>query len=264
MPLLIVSGMPSLAKKELFLGLVETFSREYSLVVVGQERIGVDSREEVSVLKAAVQNKLSMDVLVAVYAPLHMKSLRYELASLARNCSMDMAHVYYRGEFGEGGELKELEVQQACLQGSAGLGLGWEFIRVDPNGEKESVVVMQRIFEKPRDGDRWDRPCLTVGLVDERMKAVVAEEVASVIKKTKKKRVSATKLIPQLDDAKYLTKVKEVINQVMDEWKQKEVVPLGVSRQAERDFLASIKMNPPQLPEVNRIFREYLEKYLHN
>ncbi|OAG31541.1 protein KTI12 [Nematocida displodere] len=250
MPLLIVSGLPSPGKKAFFLSLLDLVGKSAQVLVIAQNAVGVSVREEVSRIKSLVSNRLSTDTLVAVYAPLHIKSLRYELSSIACNLKMTMVHVFYRGEHLPGGEVQRSDLPRETD----------EMALVAPKGPSESFAIVQKVFETPRASDKWDAPVFTAMSPD--AFGVAAEKVSLVLSTAQKRRTSCTKLIPRTIDQGYLTKTKEAIDAIISEKKKQEFISLKRIRQVEADFLHAVKVNPPPLESIPRVFSEFLDEFL--
>ncbi|KAI5171681.1 protein KTI12 [Nematocida sp. LUAm3] len=252
MSLLLLSGMPSEEKKKMLLFLLSSHKDTQDVLLVLQHAVGLSTREELSRIRAAVQNKLSPNMLMILYAPLHMKSIRYEISSIARNTGSTFAHIHYSGPYADNGEI--LDDDLLMLPEHA-------IVRIEPEGEAESFSVLQRIFESPRAADKWDTPCCVFSKPG--AEAYALERMTAALSQGKKQRVSSSKIIPLLSDTKYLEKIKEEIDGVIEEYKQKEDISLSTTRQIERDFLNSIRISPPSIKNVRSIFSEYLQKYLH-
>lgn len=263
MSLLIVSGMPSPGKKQLFLSLVEgivrikginTENNQNKTVVVVQNDVSVRMQEEVSRVKAAVQHGLGNGSDVLVYAPMHVKSLRYEvMSSIARNSEQGVAHVYYEGMYEPGGEIEGKEVQE--------ISRSVVFVGVTGFREKESYKTVQEIFEIPRGRDKWDAPCFIC--TSPGQSEYVLEAATPLLQGQMKKRVSASKIIPQPLQQAYLDQVKSKIDKILQKHKETEDIPLKQERKIENEFLRSIKMCPPPLDKIEDVFSAYLREYLN-
>jgi len=246
MPLFVLSGMPCEEKAALFVRLVSELEKRYPVQVVLQNAVGENTREETSRIKAEVANRTRKDVLVAVCAPLHIKSIRYEIFSAAKNVQMEMCHVYYKGEDRRAKELKKEDFSGET-----------EVTEISVEGKAESSEVLKRIFEVPKKSDTWDFPTASVSSAD--VTEALLEEVQAALEKQQKKRVSSTKLFPQKVDQGYVGRIKEEIAKVIAEEKEKRYLPLRVAREAELNFLGCIRTNPPDLSHARAIFKKFLE-----
>lgn len=293
MPLLIVSGLPSPQKKALFHSLLSGLIKKYkglekkedadaicpgpirsnskiehkieqkdssvdSFLVILQNTVSVDAKEETAKMRSIIQNKLNKKVLVLIYAPLHIKGLRYEIASAAKNMEIDTAHIYCAAEYKEGGSIEEEEIESLY-------GKECSVLKVHGNKEKtEDFKTVSRIFEKPRKSDKWDSPCLVVEEnTADACHAIGIEKAWEVMQKPVKARVSSKKLISGPLDTKYLQKVKEIISEVVEEKKKTASIPLMATRQAEIDFINSIHISSPPIKKIKEIYTSFLEKYLN-
>ncbi|KAI5188979.1 protein KTI12 [Nematocida minor] len=229
-----------------------------SVLVVLQNAVGVNAREETAKMRSIIQNKLSKRVLVLIYAPLHIKGLRYEISSTAKNMGIDTAHVYCAAGYQEGGEIRAEEVENMHREECSA-------VEVHAGGEKtETFEVVSRIFEKPRKTDKWDTPCFVVDAENINMCAQAAlEKACAVMQKSVRPRTSSKKLIAGPLNTEYLQKVKEIISSVLEEKKKTRNIPLKISRQAEIDFISSIQMTPPPVEKTKEIYAFFLEKYLN-
>lgn len=290
MPLLMLSGLPSPQKKALFQSLLAGLAEKYrllktqslvhsssqkkkenaeestedsvssieSILVVLQNAVGINAREETARMRSIIQNNLSKKVLVLIYAPLHIKGLRYEIASTAKNMGIDTAHIYCATEYQEGGGIKAADIEEMH---------GKECVvsEIHPaEGRTEDFSTISRIFEKPRRSDKWDDPCFVLeGYNKDECTTVSVEKAWEVMQKTVKARVSSKKLISGPLNTKYLQRVKEVIGEVLEEKRKTSYIPLKVSRQAEIDFISSIQMAAPPIEKVKDIYASFLERYMH-
>ncbi|EIJ87219.1 protein KTI12 [Nematocida parisii] len=279
MPLFILSGLPSIEKKDLFCNILAQLARKYtmektggdpvdvsgealstidSVLVVLQNSVGVNAKEETAKMRSIIQNKLSKRVLVAIYAPLHIKGLRYEIASTAKNMGIDTAHIYCSAGYNEGGEISVEEIEGI-------LGVSGTAADISTKtGKTEEFSVVSRIFEIPRRVDKWDAPCFIADDANIKMcNDSALERVWCLLHNVVKPRTSSKKLMGAPLNTKYLQNVKEVVNKVLEEKRRTTQVPLKISRQAEIDFLSSIRATPPPIEKVSEIFSFFLEKYLN-
>lgn len=254
MPLFALSGLPSRAKNELFGSLVGQIKQEYRVVVVVQNAVGENTQEEVSQLRAVVQNRLRKDVLLAVLAPLHLKSLRYEIFSTAKNMGIEYCQVLHTGQLqGEAalqaGEFPPIEQLE-----------GYEIIEVAPKGPLESLPVLRRIFEPPRRGDKWDCPVFTTGA------ASLPEGSLGVIRGAlqleQKVRQSCLKIMPQHLDPTYLDRAKEQIKAALEEYRETAPVSLKDAREMEGSFLSVLKAKPQPIASIKKQFAAFILEYL--
>ncbi|KAI5133596.1 protein KTI12 [Nematocida ausubeli] len=274
MPLFILSGLPSRAKKDLFCDILQQVIRKYStnsgedaegaqektidsVLVVIQNSVSVDAKKETATMRSIIQNNLSKRVLVAIYAPLHIKGLRYEISSTAKNMGIDMAHVYCSAEYQAEGEISLPEMEE-MLQGKGSM------LDISTKTEKtEEFSVVSRIFETPRRADKWDAPCFIADSANIKVCAETAgDKVWALLQNVVKPRTSSKKLTGGTLNTKYLQSVKEIINRVLEEKRKSTEIPLKIARQAEIDVLSSIRTTPPPLEKVQEIFLFFLEKYL--
>ncbi|KAH9386305.1 protein KTI12 [Nematocida major] len=272
MPLFMLSGLPSPQKKALFESLLAGVLGRYkqeeteescaeragvdSVLVVLQNSVGVSAKEETARLRSVIQNRLSKRVLVVIYAPLHIKGLRYEIASVAKNMGIDAAHIYCASAYGEGGDISAKSVEavfgSACSACEIHVG----------GGAVEDFAVVSRVFEKPRKADKWDSPCFTADAGNIDVCAEVAlEKVWSILHKTVKARTSSKRLVSSPMSTQYFQRVKECMDAVLEEKRKTADVPLKVARQSEEDFISSIKMSPPPVERVREIYAFFLDKY---
>ncbi|KAI5181060.1 protein KTI12 [Nematocida sp. AWRm80] len=280
-----MSGLPSEAKKSAFIDILQGIAEEYkqnrqiadntsnstisTLLIVIQNHVGESVKEEVSRLKAVLLNRLNSTTTICVYAPLHIKSLRYELSSIALGLKTDIAHVYSKYTYDSNGTITidEIEKSLNSLNSPASEDpnsypqLKIEILLIDQKNTKiESYDVIQRIFESPRPNDKWDIPCFTLAAPN--TSAAALSKVLPVLDKRAVPRTSSKKIIPIARDPLYHQKVKEIVDDVLATKKVSRYIPLKTSRQIESGFLQSVRTTPPPVSEIKRIFTEYLDSFL--
>lgn len=271
MPLFVLSGLPSPEKKNLFLRMASSLVARYkiensegnsstlaSILVVLQNAVGVNAREETARLRSLIQNNLSKQTLLMIYAPLHIKGLRYEISSSAKNMEIDTAHIHCSIAYKEGGQILGKEIENLSE-------IKCEVIEVLPGkGGIEDFSVISRIFEVPRKTDKWDVPCFTADEYNiEHCEEPALNKVWAVLHNAVKARTSSKKLISGPLNTRYLQTTKEAINEVLEEKRKVKEIPLRIARQSEIDFLNSIKMAPPAVDKIKEIYGFFLDKYLN-
>ncbi|KAI5190903.1 protein KTI12 [Nematocida sp. AWRm77] len=273
MPLLALSGVSSLKKTEMFLHLVNRLKEDYKVLLVVQKDVGVEIKEEVATLRSLVQNRLRKDVLVAICAPLHMKSLRYEIFSIAKNMGIEYAHIVHN-------ESSIQTEEENRKESGAGAGAGddnrtnksgffedmgslFETIEIASRGEVESTSVLRRIFEAARRNDKWDCPvfCTTESCLSEGALGLVKAS----LQKAQKVRTSSTKIMPQHLDPTYLDKAKKQMDEAMHIYKAQESsldISLKTARDIEGRFLSLLKAKPHPVETIKERYYGFISEYM--
>lgn len=258
MPLLLVSGLPSREKTEFTLALCARLRAEKKILLVAQGLPAMDSRVCTSRIKSILTHRLGEDRILVVDAPLHVKSLRYEISAIARNKRSPLAHILFDPQGGQGGG------EDGPVPDLPSAGLGEDEVicvreerRMSPEEAREARLCVARTFERPRPADKWDYPqlvCSSAADLDERRIGLIA----SSLRLATVRNAACTKLVPQLHDPHYLSEVKSMVNIVMDSR------PLSTKerREIENAFFSSVRSKPLPLASVPQVLADFIGKYL--
>lgn len=246
-----MSGLPSQGKKKLFISVLTPLAAGYKVLVLVQNRVGTSLREEVSRMKSLIASRLTKDTLVAVYAPLHIKSVRYEISAIARSLGAEAVHLLYKSPVAETGSLLPQDLPDS-----------WEVVSIPTAGKAEEYDALQRVFEYPRESDKWDAPVFVATDSDADAHALICERLLAAVTGEKKQRKCTTRLLPLQTDKEYLRTVKQTIDEVLAEKAKVTYVPLKTLRDIEEGFIQSISLNFPPLASIPSAFYAFVEAYL--
>lgn len=252
MSLILFSGVPC-AEKNILLAELLWKLGERPVAVIDHVMPVANGKVALARIKSLVTNMLSDSAALVVNAPLSIKSLRYELYSIARNKKCSFVHLF-------------VDSAEECVRvppsetGDTGAGEAkdWEklpikrvVVREEGLSIEESLRMLRGTFELPRPADKWDYPQLSP--------STDALTLRDAISLRGAQRKATTKLVPESTDMNYAQKVKRIVDKVLGE---QENVPLKQRRDIEEMFIGSIKAKPISLSGTEEAFRGFLASFM--